>query len=97
MKAQEISEAKRSTTAKLAITVKPVDANPPEIVMSSTEGFVNENSPVGTNVLDSGGNPLIVTVEDKDFVRKNVYDYIITHLEVVNIIACVDNLKSDVV
>ncbi|KAK9736565.1 Cadherin domain [Popillia japonica] len=67
IKAQEISEAKRSTTAKLAITVKPVDANPPEIVVSSTEGFVNENSPVGTNVLDSGGNPLIVTVEDKDF------------------------------
>ncbi|KRT82261.1 Cadherin, partial [Oryctes borbonicus] len=67
IKAQEISEAKRSTTAKLAITVKPVDANPPEIVASSTEGFVNENSPVGTNVLDSGGNPLFVTVEDKDF------------------------------
>ncbi|KAI4458345.1 fat atypical cadherin-related [Holotrichia oblita] len=67
IKAQEISEAKRSTTAKLAITVKPVDANPPEIVVFSTEGFVNENSQVGTNVLDSGGNPLIVTVEDKDF------------------------------
>lgn len=42
------------------------------------EGFVNENSPFGTNVLDSRGNPLIVTVEDKDFVSKNrlkLYNY----------------------
>lgn len=48
--------------------MKPVDANPPEIVASSTEGFVNENSQVGTNVLDARGDPLLVTVEDKDFV-----------------------------
>ncbi|KAJ3640599.1 hypothetical protein Zmor_027153 [Zophobas morio] len=67
IKAQEISEAKRSTTAKLFITVKPVDANPPEIQLSSLEGYVNENSPIGEKVLDSNNNPLTVTVIDKDF------------------------------
>ncbi|KAH0819236.1 hypothetical protein GEV33_003555 [Tenebrio molitor] len=65
--AQEISEAKRSTTAKLFITVKPVDANPPEISVSSPEGYANENSPIGEKVLDSDGNPLVITVTDKDF------------------------------
>ncbi|KAJ8954943.1 hypothetical protein NQ318_000373 [Aromia moschata] len=67
IKAQEISEAKRSTTAKLFITVKPVDAHPPEIQLSSLEGYVAENSPIGEKVLDLHGDPLTVTVEDKDF------------------------------
>ncbi|XP_044262144.1 cadherin-99C [Tribolium madens] len=67
IKAQEISEAKRSTTAKLFITVKPVDANPPEIELSASEGFVNENSPIGEKVLDSQGVPLVISVTDKDF------------------------------
>lgn len=71
LKAQEVSEAKRSTTAKLLITVKPVDANPPEIHLSSDEGYVDENSPVGANVNDLNGNPLKITVEDADFVKKN--------------------------
>ncbi|XP_060526708.1 cadherin-99C [Cylas formicarius] len=67
IKAQEVSEAKRSTTAKLFVTVKPVDANPPEIVLSSTEGFVDENSPIGEKVVDSRNIPLTITVDDKDF------------------------------
>ncbi|KAF7277265.1 hypothetical protein GWI33_008891, partial [Rhynchophorus ferrugineus] len=67
IKAQEVSEAKRSTTAKLFITVKPVDAHPPEIVLSAREGHVKENSPIGEDVVDASEKPLIVTVEDKDF------------------------------
>lgn len=67
IKAEEVSEAKRSTTAKLFITVKPVDANPPEIIVSSSVGFVDENSPIGTPVEDESGNPLELTVIDKDF------------------------------
>ncbi|XP_018318616.1 cadherin-99C [Agrilus planipennis] len=66
IKAQEKSEAKRSTTAKLFIDVTPVDANPPEIFVSSSEGFVDENSPVGTIVLDAQKNPIEFTVVDKD-------------------------------
>lgn len=77
--AQEVSEAKRSTTAKLVITVKPVDAHPPEIKLSATEGYVDENSPIGEKVLDSNGDPLLVTVEDKDFVSDSyIYYHIAT-------------------
>lgn len=73
LKAQEVSEAKRSTTAKLAITVKPVDANPPEIQVTASEGFVDENAPIGTNVVDIIGMPIQITVEDKDFVSVNSF------------------------
>jgi hypothetical protein len=41
---------------------------PPEISVSSPEGYANENSPIGEKVLDSDGNPLVITVTDKDFV-----------------------------
>ncbi|KAL1505298.1 hypothetical protein ABEB36_004893 [Hypothenemus hampei] len=67
IKAQEESEAKRSTTAKLFITVKPVDAHPPEILLSSIDGYVKENSPIGEKVVDSKGDALVIQVEDKDF------------------------------
>ncbi|CAG9858014.1 unnamed protein product [Phyllotreta striolata] len=67
IKAQEVTGAKRSTTAKLLITVKPVDANPPEIELSSKEGFVKENSPMGQMVVDARGDPITVSVDDKDF------------------------------
>ncbi|KAJ8937490.1 hypothetical protein NQ314_011880 [Rhamnusium bicolor] len=79
--AQEISEAKRSTTAKLFITVKPVDAHPPEISMSSREGYVDENSPIGEKVVDLNGKPLLVTVQDRDFSAedpKPTYTYELT-------------------
>lgn len=66
-----MSEAKRSTTAKLIVTVKPVDANPPEVLVSAQEGFVDENSPVGTNVVDEKGEPVLFTVNDKDFVSSS--------------------------
>lgn len=68
IKAQEVSEARRSTTAKLMITVKPVDASPPVIHTSAGEGFVNENAPIGTEVIDLEGNPLVLTVTDNDLV-----------------------------
>lgn len=67
-----MSEAKRSTTAKLTITVKPVDSNPPEIHTSAMEGFVNENAPIGTEVIDVEGNPLVLTVTDKDLVSGTI-------------------------
>ncbi|RVE54613.1 hypothetical protein evm_000734 [Chilo suppressalis] len=66
IKAEEATEAKRFTTAKLTITVRPVDANPPEVVASSDEGQVEENSPKGTKVLDSKGVPIRLSVTDAD-------------------------------
>jgi len=75
-KAVEVSEAKRSTTAKLAITVKPVDSNPPVITASNIEGFVDENAPIGTKVIDAKGNPIVLTVSDADLVSPNFADSI---------------------
>ncbi|XP_026273024.1 cadherin-99C [Frankliniella occidentalis] len=66
IKAAEVSEAKRFATAKLEITVKPVDVNPPEIIATATEGYVEENSPVGTQILDVNGKPISFTVTDAD-------------------------------
>lgn len=55
-----------------------MDANPPEIIASATEGYVDENSPVGTKVVDSEGEPLEIDVIDKDFVSicKTLYNNI---------------------
>lgn len=70
-KAEEESPNHRSTTAKLHIDVKPIDINPPVIHSSAADegyGFVEENSPVGTKVLDKNGLPIILTVTDDDLV-----------------------------
>lgn len=66
VQAEEVTEAKRSTTARLTINVKPVDSFPPVIHSSSTEGYVDENSPRGTAVLDAKGNPIKLTTTDAD-------------------------------
>ncbi|XP_045767682.1 cadherin-99C isoform X1 [Maniola jurtina] len=66
VKAEEISEAKRFTTAKLTITVRPVDASPPVVEASTDEGQVEENSPKGTRVLDIQGHPIKLSVSDPD-------------------------------
>ncbi|XP_069688978.1 cadherin-99C isoform X2 [Periplaneta americana] len=66
VKAEEVSEQKRSATAKLFITVKPVDSNPPIINASATEGFVDENAPIGTQVVDKNGKPIRLIVTDED-------------------------------
>ncbi|XP_028178475.1 cadherin-99C, partial [Ostrinia furnacalis] len=66
IKAEEVTEAKRFTTAKLTITVRPVDASPPVVEASSDEGQVEENSPKGTRVLDASGMPIKMSVSDPD-------------------------------
>lgn len=66
VKAEEDSETRRFATAKLVITVKPVDASPPVVTTSAKEGFVQENSPVGTRVIDANGRPIKLSVTDAD-------------------------------
>lgn len=66
VKAEEVSEARRFATAKLFITVKPVDSSPPQLSASSGEGFVDENAPIGTKVLDADGKPITLSVDDAD-------------------------------
>lgn len=48
--------------------VRPVDQNPPKISASSTDGFVDENAPVETKVIDDKDNPLQLSVSDPDLV-----------------------------
>lgn len=67
VRAEEQSERKRFTTAKLFINVKPVDSNPPTIAVSSDEGFVDENAAIGTKVLDKSGSPITFRTSDMDF------------------------------
>lgn len=70
-----MSDDHRYTTAKLTITVKRVDSNPPIIRSSGIEGTVYENSAIGTKVVDSAtGKPIHLTVTDADLVS------IINHL-----------------
>uniref|UniRef100_A0A182QAB1 Cadherin domain-containing protein n=1 Tax=Anopheles farauti TaxID=69004 RepID=A0A182QAB1_9DIPT len=66
VKAEEVSDMKRYTTAKLSINVKPVDAFPPMISVTSVEGFVDENSPIGTVVMDAQGKPIKLSTTDQD-------------------------------
>jgi len=68
-----VSEQKRSATAKLFITVKPVDSNPPVVTATATDGYADENAPIGTKVVDKNGNPIRLTVTDGDLVRMNIY------------------------
>lgn len=70
IKAEQISESKRSTTARLTIDVLSVDQNPPVINPSSFHGYVNENAPLGSLVMNSekGLEPLKITVTDVDIV-----------------------------
>lgn len=69
LQAEEVTEARRLATAKLSITVKPVDVNPPVINATAEEGTVLENAPVGTKVLDKEGLPIKLTVSDPDLVN----------------------------
>ncbi|XP_059470524.1 cadherin-99C isoform X3 [Neocloeon triangulifer] len=66
VKAEEDSPNKRSATAKLIITVKPIDSNPPVLKASALEGVVAENAPIGTPVLDMDGRIIVLKVHDPD-------------------------------
>ena len=51
------------------IDVVAKDNHPPELAVSATEGFIDENSALGSLVLDKGGNPIRFTISDRDQVR----------------------------
>ncbi|KAI5636358.1 cadherin domain-containing protein [Phthorimaea operculella] len=72
IRAEEVTEAKRFTTAKLTITVRPVDASPPVVEATSEEGMVEENSPKGTHVIDEEGDPIQLMVSDPDLLTITV-------------------------
>lgn len=68
IKAEEVTEQKRFTTAKLTINVKPADAYPPVIIASGLVGVVEENAAVGTKVLSiQNNNPIKFSIKDEDY------------------------------
>lgn len=67
VKAEEESEQRRFTTAKLTINVKPVDAFPPIIMASDLIGIIEENSVPGTKVLSLRNHPIKFTIRDEDY------------------------------
>lgn len=67
IKAEERSEQKRFTTAKLTINVKPIDAFPPIILASDLVGVVEENSPAGTRVMSLKNKPIKFSIRDEDY------------------------------
>lgn len=78
IRAEEVSETRRFTTAKLIINVKPLDVYPPVINSTASEGYVNENSPIGTRVVDIYGNPIKITTTDADLPGESSYSYDLT-------------------
>ena len=66
LQAEERTEMRRKAQSKIIIKVEAKDIHPPVLAVTATEGFVDENSAVGTLVLDSNNNPISFSVSDKD-------------------------------
>ena len=66
---------KRFATAKLTLVVQPVDVSPPIINASDTHGFVDENAPIGTMVIDGQGFPIKLHVTDADYVNNYYFSF----------------------
>ena len=67
---QETNFNRRRAESQLIITIEAKDNFSPELAVSATEGFIDENSALGTLVLDKGGNPITFTVSDRDQVSQ---------------------------
>jgi len=66
--AEENNNNRRRARTKLMIAVEAEDIHPPELAVSADQGFIDENSPVGTLVLDMNKIPITFTVVDQDLI-----------------------------
>ena len=66
LQAEEVTEKRRRTRSKIKIKVEAKDIHPPVLTVTANQGFVDENSPVGTLVRDNNNNPITFAVSDKD-------------------------------
>lgn len=82
IKAEEATEQKRFTTAKLTINVKPIDVYPPVIIASSLAGVIEENAAFGTRVMSlHNNNPIKFGIKDEDYstdVELPIYSFELT-------------------
>lgn len=74
VQAQEQTVNKLSSLAKLTIEVIPTDKNPPILVPNSYSGFIEENSPIGSNVFVSPDLNLRVNSNYSNLLRISVMD-----------------------
>ena len=66
LQAEEVTERRRRTRSEIKIKVEAKDIHPPVLTVTASQGFVDENSPVGTLVRDTNNNPITFAVSDKD-------------------------------
>ena len=66
LQAEEVTEKRRRTRSEIKIKVEAKDIHPPVLTVTASQGFVDENSPVGTLVRDTNNNPIVFAVSDKD-------------------------------
>ncbi|XP_046657764.1 cadherin-99C-like isoform X2 [Daphnia pulicaria] len=73
VKAEEMTSKKRSSSATLSIEVGNDNNFAPRLVAEALEGFVDENSPVGTPVISARrkGQPLQLKVVEEDSESEN--------------------------
>jgi len=68
--AEENTQHRRRARTKLMIKVEAKDIHAPELSVSASEGYIDENSPVGTLVLDRNKRPIKFRVTDQDLVSE---------------------------
>lgn len=70
VKAEEQSEYRRFALASLTVEVLVADLHPPVLSANFFEGYVDENSPIGSRVMSAprGGDPIMFQVTDEDYV-----------------------------
>ena len=64
--AEEKTERRRRAQSKIIIKVEAKDIHPPVLTVTASQGFVDENSGIGSLVLDRDNKSIIFSVSDKD-------------------------------
>ena len=69
VRAREVSRNRLSAETFVLIRILAEDLSPPALSVSSPIGYVDENSQVGTYIVDSNGNNITFQITDADIVR----------------------------
>ena len=70
VRATEVSRKRLSADTFVLIRILAEDLSPPVLKVSSPIGYVDENSNVGTPIVDANGNNITFKIEDADIVSK---------------------------
>ena len=70
VRATEVSRKRLSADTFVLIRILAEDLSPPVLKVSSPIGYVDENSNVGTPIVDANGNNITFKIEDADIVSR---------------------------